>query len=469
MKKLIIVTILLFTLFIAFFTQPCSASETWQLSRTYESNKIIDSPFLLFASADLNGNGVQELIITNFGQSGDHLEESKQWKNFLLPYQFAIVEWAGNKLAIQFAKQWDMSKTHTDFEAHQYFLAFQSKQMASWQIGKRKVVETIPPYLGIEWLKGKYTLKEQQGPFTAGPLVGSWVFPWLSPSCYQGFQYPMTWPRECIVGIRDFWNNGTPKIVTILEREIIKDRQYKQTLRVRRLEPGFPVEWEMESPKRFVINEPIDMLNQKSTNEILMRVYRTTSWYLFKPNKDNKSYQAESIAAEGPLKGLEQYDLPDIYIRNTRSKNVGEYWGYRKVELSYPNSLNFIYQLRNVTIKPDLSSFVKEDIDFTHHDNFLGVGFFDVKDINGDGLDEIILVEETAGKLKLGDETVQYIDIKDYIHILKWDGQKYQTMWVSPPYTKRGTKFLVEDIKNTGKKQLVVLSPYGTIQIWEKQ
>jgi hypothetical protein len=64
---------------------------------------------------------------------------------------------------------------------------------------------------------------------------------------------------------------------------------------------------------------------------------------------------------------------------------------------------------------------------------------------------------------------VYYGDIKDYIHILKWDGAKYQTMWVSPPYTKRGTKILVDDIKNSGKKQLVVLAPYGTIQIWEKQ
>jgi hypothetical protein len=97
------------------------------------------------------------------------------------------------------------------------------------------------------------------------------------------------------------------------------------------------------------------------------------------------------------------------------------------------------------------------------------VGFFIVEDIDGDGLDEIILVEQTAGKLTFGEETVHYGDIKDYIHILKWDGTKYQDVWVSPPFTKRGTKLLVDDIKHAGKKQLVVLSPYGTIQIWERQ
>ena len=91
-----------------------------------------------------------------------------------------------------------------------------------------------------------------------------------------------------------------------------------------------------------------------------------------------------------------------------------------------------------------------------------------MQDIDGDGLDEIILVEETAGKLTSGEDSIHYDDIKDYIHILKWDGIKYRTMWVSPPYTKRGSKFLAEDIKNTGKKQLVVLTPYGTIQIWER-
>ena len=112
---------------------------------------------------------------------------------------------------------------------------------------------------------------------------------------------------------------------------------------------------------------------------------------------------------------------------------------------------------------------MKEDIDFQPHKNFLGVGFFIVQDIDGDGLDEIILVEETGKKEFVGHESVAYSDIKDYIRILKWNGKEYQTMWISPPYTKRGTKFFVEDIKNTGKKQLVVLTPYGKVQIWERE
>ncbi|HLG29194.1 MAG TPA: hypothetical protein VI387_03195, partial [Candidatus Brocadiales bacterium] len=92
-----------------------------------------------------------------------------------------------------------------------------------------------------------------------------------------------------------------------------------------------------------------------------------------------------------------------------------------------------------------------------------------VRDIDDDGIDEVILLEETGIKELIGQESTRYLDIKDYIHILKWNGKEYKTMWVSPPYTKRGTKFLIEDVKNTGKKQLIVFTSHGTIQIWEKE
>lgn len=84
-------------------------------------------------------------------------------------------------------------------------------------------------------------------------------------------------------------------------------------------------------------------------------------------------------------------------------------------------------------------------------------------------MDELIILEE-AGKVEnVSEDYAEYTDVKDYIRVLKWDGKKYQTVWVSPPYTKRGTKFLVEDIKGMGKKQLVVMTGQGTIQIWEKE
>ena len=91
-----------------------------------------------------------------------------------------------------------------------------------------------------------------------------------------------------------------------------------------------------------------------------------------------------------------------------------------------------------------------------------------MNDIDSDGIDEIIVVERTGVPTWSKEREYHYKDIKDYIKILKWDGKKYQVIWVSPPYTKRKVKFLVEDIKNTGKKQLIVFSPFGSIQIWEK-
>lgn len=466
--------LLLIVILLSFFcTLPCWAENAWKFKQSYESKQILDSPFLLFTSADLNANGNKELIVTDFGQYGNHIEEWKQWgKNYDL-YTLKILEWEQDELKTKFQKQWDTSKVDSSTDARSIFQAYEANQIKVWKIGGKVIVETIPPYLGIEWQNGKYKLREQQGWAQKEPLVGSWVFPWISPSCYGGFPNKTTWPRECLVGIRDFSGKSMPKIVTILEEEVVKDRQYKQTLRIRNYSAGYPIEWEKTSPKRFgwwrqsSIVDLIDRLNMTARSPLLMTAFRESSWYLFEQDERKNSYRVRDSHINDPT-WVENFDLPDIYLRKTKQQNAEEYWGYRRIDLTKAHRINFMLLLRKVTLKPDLSGFVKEDIDFPHHDQRLGVGYFDLQDIDGDGLDEIILVEET-GKVTFGEETANYSDIKDYIHILKWDGAKYQTMWVSPPYTKRGTKFLVEDIKNAGKKQLVVLSPYGTIQIWEKQ
>ncbi len=452
---------------ITLFSMPSLAQDIWDFKLTHASKKLIDSPFFLMTSADLNKNGIKELIVADFGQFGAHIEEWKQWKETPTSfYNLFVLEWAENELKLKWKKQWDMTKTKTDLEAHKYFMAFEAKQMVTWEIGDKVVVETIPPYLGIEWIKDKYVLHEQQGPHTKGTMVGSWALPWLNASCYQFFTPADIWPHECLVGIRDFGGKGNPKIVTIVEDKI-GDKKYKQILRVRKFEPGFPIKWEKESPERFVLMEPVDRLNNKSYSGLLMRVFRTAKWYIFELAEKGLDYRLRELKFEG-ARGIELYDMPDIYLKTTQKKEIEEFWGYHLVDIPNPNYHDFILLLRKVTLKPDLTGFVKEDIDFPHHKSFLGVGFFDLKDIDGDGLDEVILVEET-GKKEFGGETVYYSDIKDYIRILKWDGKEYKTMWVSPPYTKRGTKFLVEDIKNTGKKQLVVMTSNGTIQIWEKQ
>lgn len=446
------------------FVADCFSGEPWKFQKSYESNQLIENPFSLMTAADINKNGFKELIVTDFGKFGDHIDEWKEWRKDWNHYNLFVFEWDKGKLKTTWNKQWDMTKMKTDIEAHRYFLAFEARQMVPWQIGDRVMVETIPPYLGLEWLNGKYVLHEQQGPFNSGPLVGSWVFPWLSPSCYPSFSDIHEWSRECLVGIRNFAGVGDPQIVTIVEGEIIKDKHYMQNLRVRRFDTAFTVVWEEKGlNKRFVLTDPIDKLNLVSKGGLLLREFRTAKWYLLNLDDKKNNYHLQEITTEG-IRDLELYDLPDLYLRTTQKKGSEEYWGYHFAKVADGGN---ILLLRKVVLKSDLTGFNKEDIDFDHHKSFLGVGFFDLKDLDGDGLDEVILVEET-GKREFGEETIYYSDVKDYIRILKWDGKEYKTMWVSPPYTKRGTKFLVEDIKNTGKKQLIVMTSNGTIQIWER-
>jgi len=143
---------------------------------------------------DLNKNGVKDLIVTDFGKSGNHIDEWKQWKKIpVTNYNLLVLEWEAGELKTGWSKQWDMTKTHSDMEAHKYFLAFEAKQLVAWKVGDRTVVESIPPYLGLEWIKDKYILHEQQGPFNAGPPVGSWVFPWQSATCSQNFTDVHVW------------------------------------------------------------------------------------------------------------------------------------------------------------------------------------------------------------------------------------------------------------------------------------
>jgi hypothetical protein len=447
-------------LFTVLVPQLGQAQEPWRFGLAYESPVLTKDIFFMATSADVNRNGIPEVILTDFGFAAAGLYDEQD------PYEnLFVLEWEKNELKVKFNKKWDPSKVKGSDEAvARYFSAWKATRFMIWPIGDRVVAETIAPYLGLEWSKGGYVLHEQHGWAPEVPLVGSWALQMLSASCYPDFRNRATYPRECLVGVRDFSGNGKPKIVTLLEEELVKDKQYKQTLRVRKFEPGFPIEWEMVSSKRFGRVDSIDRLNMSARQGLIMREFKTTSTYLFEPQESGKGYRLRLTQIKEPM-DLEPYALSDVYLRTTQKKGVEEYWGYHSAQA--PDE-GFILLLRKVILKPDLTGFTRDDIDFPHHEPFLGMGFFDLKDLDGDGLDEVILVEQT-GKREFTDEHVRFSEVKDYIRILKWNGKKYQTMWVSPPYTKRGARFLVEDIKNIGKKQMVVMTPEGTVQIWEKQ
>ena len=235
---------------------------------------------------------------------------------------------------------------------------------------------------------------------------------------------------------------------------------------IRSFKQGFPIEWELLSGTRFGWWSPgwevfVDRLNE-AASDLLMVAFHTSQWYLL-DSKDS-DYRLRTIQTQEP-RGILPFVLPDIYLGTTQKKNIEEYWGYRFEQASDKGKIAL---LRKIVLENDLSGFNREDINISHHVNFLGITFFDIKDIDSDGIDEVLVVERT-GKRKIGVDKTFYLDVKDYIQILKWNGIKYQTMWISPAYKKIGTKFIVDDIRNSGKKQLIVLTPHNTIQIWERQ
>lgn len=436
----------------------------WAFKRTWEGPRLTKTPFGMMVAADLNRNGRNELVATDFGRFADHAGE---WRQFGPVFSLWIWEWDRGELRLNWSKRWDWSNVHTDAARDDYFSSYRAQQMVAWLIGDKTIVETIPPYFGIEWKDKKYVLNEQQ----ERRSVGSWTFPWMGSSCEIGARVPrIKEPLECLLGIRDFFKTGKPQIVTVHEVQV-GEKQYKQTLRVRSFEPGFPIKWEKPIPLtifwwspggRF----PMDRLRSTASGGLLVAASKSGTKFLFASTQDAgfelKPTQVGSL-------GLDLYDLPDAYVRTTRSKNMEEYWAYRMEDLSTRSRSNFRLHLQRVTPKPDLSGVEREQIDFPHHDQFLSVGYFDLQDVDDDGLDEVILLEETGKKHLPGEEGFAYTDTKDYIHILRWNGRVYEEMWVSPPYPKRGTRFLIEDIKNAGRKQLVVLTGHGTIEIWDRQ
>lgn len=448
---------------------PLWAESPWKFRMTSETSVSINAPFDMIAAADLNGNGIKELIVTDFGR-GRRMFYEEERGVYDDRHNLYVLEWEKGSMKRQFHKGWkrNWEGNKDGFEARW------SEQMVVWPIKDQVMVETLPPYLGIEWEKGKYVLHEQLGAWQKTPQVGSWALPWVSPNCY--FTFGKTEEkiiRECIVGVRDFSGKGQPKVVSILEEEIIKAIKYKQLLRIRNFDQDFSIEWELEldTEKRLTHLGSEDRFFYGHMSNFLLIAEpgkEIWSWHLLNLKKNGYDYQLKPIIAKGDY-GIDSYEFLDVYLRATKQSDAWEYWGHYKMKIPNHPYVGFLLMLCNVRLNSDNSSFIKEDVDFfPHHEPFLGVGHFVVEDIDGDGLHEIILVEET-GKVSFGHETVNYHDTKDYIRILKWDGEEYKTMWVSPPYNSHYTKLLVEDIKGTGKKQLMVLLAGGTIQIWERQ
>jgi len=446
----------------------CFALEPWNFELTYESPKLFSSNIELSTAVDIDHNGIKEIIATDFGHFGDDYDKG---------YNLYVLEWSTDQFKIKLKKHWDRYNPRIKSPTGSFgagFQAYKAEQLKSWESEGKTIVETIPPFFEINWNKGKFQVKDDQVWEITNYdwLIGSWAFPWLSPSCYPYFvdnrlpisKRPLREPRECLVGIRDFSGAGKPKILTVYEEEVVKDKEYKQTLRVRDFNPGFKIEWEMQAPRRFVIAvDTIDKLNQKSRSGLMLRSYRTVETFVFEQENSSKQYRLRLLPETRPTLP-QKHTLPDLYLRTTQERDHEEYWGYHDV---LAPDAELIWLLRKVEIGPGYTSFKQVDVDVEHHEPFIGVIDFNVLDIDGDGIDEIILVERT-GRRESNGESITFKNAKEYVRILKWNGEKYQTMWVSPPF-KLSTSFLVDNVMNKATNQLVIFTPQRTVQIWERR
>lgn len=458
------------------FVTAQSAEAVLQLKVVAETQLFTGRPFFLHTAADLNGNGRKELVLTDFGMYGNKLGEVLAHEGpSSETFNLYVVEWEKNKLQKRFQKQWNIAGMDSNTRVA-YFQGYGAALMVDWTPINKPIVETIPPYLGIEWRHGDYMLYEQVGVLRKGPLIGSWALPWVSPDCYGSFMRLKEMPGkiECLVAMRNSKSAGSIVLVSVqndkgffLSGPRRNEDRLNSTVIVRGPSDGFPVLWHHTFlPNHLFSSTAEDKFNLRSGAPLLANVFdgKTLNWQVVNLRGSQSSVNA--LAAKGSL-GLKKFDLSDTYLRTTRSPNQWEYWGYHTVPAPPNSELTSIWMLRSVRLSPDKSKFIHEDVTFPHHEDFLGVGFFRVEDIDGDGVDEIILVEET-GKAQAGHENIFYSNTKDYIRILKWNGKTYDTIWISEPITKRGTKFLVEDVIGNGKKQLVVLKPDGKVQVWEK-
>lgn len=443
-------------------------AEDWKFRLIWESQVLSKDPIVLLTTADVDRNGTKEIVATDFGFEVAGRRDSKDSREHLF-----VFEWSKQGLKTRFRREWDPTEGKGD-ELVVAKNLWRSTRLMSWNVGGRTVVETIPPYLGLEWKDGQYLLREQGR--LGGGTVGSWALPWESPWCY-GDPVPQEGPQiECFVGLRDFSGDGKTSILTFVQEQAGVGTPMSK-LRVRALAPGFPIEWESKKPQRWVkygvwqlgVPEPIDWLNGRARNGLLLLDHESRRLYHF--DLGMKGYQPTptQLFKKGvygkEVMGITSNPYPDGHYGQTRQRGIGEYWGYHFIDGPDKGPLAL---LRKVVLKPDLKGFLQEDVEFPQHEQFIGVGYFDVADLDEDGLDEVILVEQT-GKREFTEEHVVYSDTADYIRVLKWDGKRYQTMWVSSePYASHGIKFIVDDVTGAGKKQLVVTTGEGAIQIWEK-
>ena len=412
----------------------------------WESRSIGNAPIHLMKAADLNGNGIKELVVTNFS---NHLEGQGQYPD---KYQIVVYEWTGKK----YEEKWRLEVP----EAKYIDVVGGVTLLVSWRIGKRDVIQGVPPYIGLQWAEGKYQWYEQSGFQHNDGIVGSWAMPWISPSCWGSFTVKRDYPRECFMALRHFEWQGNPVIISFLEKT-----QGICQIRVRRYDKDYPVIWESDFKPGIPFQTLIDF-DDRARGSLLL------SWdkdrYLLRPDQTG-GYKLEPALGEifaGFFREGNTYKR-DLILGYSKSPNVEEYWGEfldEKIKTEYQ------FVIRIAFIVEDKLNW--EDLKFNTHKKFHRTGTFALGDLDSDGLDEIALVEYT-GNWERPCESCDFINrsnVADYLNIIKWGTDGYKRIWSSKPIDEDAPLSLLIDRLTTGpKKQLIVGTDHGTVQIWEYQ
>lgn len=416
----------------------------------WESRSIGNAPIHLMKAADLNGNGIKELVVTNFSNS---MEGQRKYSD---NFQIAVYEWTGKK----YEEKWRLEIP----EAKYMSVVGGVTLLASWRVGKQDVIQGVPPYIGLQWAEGKYQWHEQSRFQDNNEIVGSWAMPWISPSCWGSFTVKRDYvtrdyPRECFMALRHFEGQDNPVIISFLEKT-----QGICQIRVRRYDEDYLVIWESDFKPGIPFQTMIDF-DERARGSLLL------SWnkdrFVLRPNQ-NGGYKLEPTSGEifaGFFREGNTYQR-DLILGHSKSPNVEEYWGEFSDDNIKPES-EFV--IRRAFIIGDILNW--EDLKFNTHKKFHRTGTFALGDLDSDGLDEIALIEYT-GNWERPCESCDYINrsnVADYLNIVKWGTDGYKRIWSSKPYEDgvAPSSLLIDKLARSSKKQLIVGTDHGTVQIWE--
>ena len=114
----------------------------------WESPKLTRLPIALMTSADLNGNGVKELIFTDFSHSTYMAVEGDEALMFLKEKgnsKIMIWEWQGKSMKLKWEKQFPPA-TSRSMESKYFGLVNQVKRINTWTIKGKDIIEADPPF-----------------------------------------------------------------------------------------------------------------------------------------------------------------------------------------------------------------------------------------------------------------------------------------------------------------------------------